>query len=185
MTIALHGQGVLVRPFEHHDVPAFAEAARESSASVGIWMPWCHDTYSEAEAQAWIDACIENVRSNSAYDLGIFSSDGKDLYGGIAINQISTRHNFGVVGYWVRTTRQRRGIATQAVKLIAAFGLGELQLTRLEIVIALANHASQGVAERAGATYEGIARNRLLIRGRPLDAAVYSFTPAAGPGQAS
>jgi RimJ/RimL family protein N-acetyltransferase len=103
--------------------------------------------------------------------------DDTALYGGISINQINVKHNFGVVGYWVRTSCQRRGIATQAVKLISEFGFKELKLTRLEIVIAEANQASQGVAERAGAVYEGIARNRLMIREHPINAAVFSLVP--------
>src|SRR5437588_791403 len=44
-----------------------------------------------------------------------------------------------------------------------------------ELVAAVDNVGSQRVAEKAGATREGILRNRLLINGRPHDAVLYSL----------
>ncbi|HYE66449.1 MAG TPA: GNAT family protein, partial [Pyrinomonadaceae bacterium] len=55
------------------------------------------------------------------------------------------------------------------------FGLEELGLQRIEIVVAVDNWASQRVAEKVGATREGILRKRLLIHGRPQDALMYSL----------
>jgi len=39
------------------------------------------------------------------------------------------------------------------------------------------NRASRRVAEALGARFEGIARNRLVVHGRPTDAAVYALVP--------
>ena len=178
MSIRIAGRGIHIRPFVESDIPAYVEAVRESVSSVGIWMPWCQDDYSERQAQAWFAHCAENISQGRTYDLGIFSDEDDGLCGGIAINQINPKHRLGVIGYWVRQSRQRRGIATAAVTAIASFGFATLELTRLEIVIADANHASRGVAHAAGAVYEGLARNRLVIRGHALDAAMYSLIPA-------
>jgi RimJ/RimL family protein N-acetyltransferase len=109
--------------------------------------------------------------------MGIFSPDGAQLYGGIAVNQINWRFNFGNIGYWVRQSCQRQGIALRAVRAIADFGFNYLKLTRLEIVVAVGNSASRGVAEKIGATFECIARNRLVLFDAPIDAAVYSLIP--------
>ncbi|TAN54527.1 MAG: N-acetyltransferase, partial [Betaproteobacteria bacterium] len=49
--------------------------------------------------------------------------------------------------------------------------------TRLEIVAPVDNQPSRGVAEKAGAVFECIARNRVVLHGRPLAAAVYSLIP--------
>jgi ribosomal-protein-serine acetyltransferase len=86
-------------------------------------------------------------------------------------------HNTGNVGYWVRESVQRQGIATQAARTMARFGFETLHLTRLEIIAAEDNCPSRAVAEKLGATFECIARNRLYVRGEPLDAAVYSLIP--------
>jgi RimJ/RimL family protein N-acetyltransferase len=79
------------------------------------------------------------------------------------------------LGYWVRQSRQEQGVATAAVRLLARHALRATDLRRLEIVIAADNHASRRVAERAGAHLEGVARHRLMLRGEPVDAAIYSL----------
>jgi ribosomal-protein-serine acetyltransferase len=48
------------------------------------------------------------------------------------------------------------GIATVAVRLIARFGFEDLDLQRLELLIAVDNAASRRVAEKVGATFEGV-----------------------------
>ena len=86
-------------------------------------------------------------------------------------------HNFANLGYWVRTSRTGQGIATAAARLVAEFGFAELRFTRLEIVAAVRNIASQRVAEKVGATREGIERNRHVVHGRIHDAVMYSLIP--------
>jgi ribosomal-protein-serine acetyltransferase len=169
--------GLCIRPFEDGDVEQFVSAVRESIATVGAWMPWCRPEYAAADALAWFAQCSANLSAAHAYDLGVFSAAGAEFYGGVSINQINRQHNFGNIGYWVRQSFQRKGIATRAVRAMAAYGFNCLKLTRLEIVAAVENGASRGVAERAGAIFECVARNRLLVNGYPMAAAVYSIVP--------
>ena len=135
-------------------------AARESVATVGPWLPWCHEGYNRHEAEAWIDTCSRNRRVGLAYEFGLFTEDETTLLGGVAINQINREHNFANLGYWVRQSRQRQGIASRAAMMMAEFGFEELGLTRLEIVVAEGNHASRRLAEQLNATFEAIAQNR-------------------------
>jgi len=173
----LIAHGLCIRPFRTGDADAFAVAVRESVATIGPWLPWCHANYSVKEARAWIGQCAVRLQMGVAYDLGIFSEPDDALVGGVAINQIDALHNTGNLGYWVRESRQRQGVATRAARLAAAFAFDRLTLTRIEIVCAEGNHASRGVAEKIGATFECIARNRLVVGGKPVAAAVYSLIP--------
>jgi ribosomal-protein-serine acetyltransferase len=166
-----------IRPFAEGDVAAFVEAVHESVKTVGVWMPWCVATYSEADARLWFAQCLANLRANTAYDLGIFSSTGAELYGGISINQINVNHKMGNIGYWVRQSHQGKGIATRAVRCIAGYGFSQLKLTRLEIVAAEKNLPSRAVAQKVGAVLECIAPNRLVVKQRAIAAAVYSMLP--------
>ena len=174
---ALVAGNLCVRPFIAADAPAFAAAARESAASLHDWMPWCHADYSVDEAQAWIALCEQNWRAGVAWDVGIFRAADNTLLGGIGLNQINRLHNYGNIGYWVRASEQRKGIASEAVRMMAGFGFAEVGLTRLEIFAAENNHASRGVALKAVAQFECLARNRLVLRGKPYLAAMYSFVP--------
>jgi RimJ/RimL family protein N-acetyltransferase len=166
-----------VGPFRKGDAAAFARAARESAASLSTWMPWCHPEYGEGEAHAWIALCAANLRDGLAWDMGIFSADRNTLIGGIGINQINRLHNYGNIGYWVRSSRQNRGIATRAARMIACFGFETLRLTRLEILAVEGNDASRRVALKAGAQFECMARNRLVLRGQARDAALHALLP--------
>ena len=68
-------------------------------------------------------------------------------------------------------------MATSATFLLARFGFDELKLNRIEIVVAIENKPSQRVAEKAGATQEGVLRKRLVVRDRVYDAVMYSLIP--------
>lgn len=173
----LLSRDLCIRPFQRSDGPEFVAAALESLSTVGLWMTWCHEHFTLKDAEAWFDVCRRNLESDSAFDLGSFASDGRKLLGGIAINQLNRRQNFGNIGYWVRQSCQRQGVATRAAQAITEYGFGQLKLTRLEIVAPERNAPSRRVAEKVGAVFECIARNRVMVHGKPQPAAIYSLVP--------
>ena len=166
---------ICLRPFEKRDVPAFVEAVRESHATVGRWMNWCRSDYSIADAEIWFALAGKNLQEGTAYEVGVFTADGKILLGGVGLNQFNRHHNFCNLGYWVRESRQGQGVATRASRALAEFGFRELKLARIEIVVAQGNLSSQRVAQKIGASFECVARKRLVIAGRSQAAAVYSL----------
>ena len=170
----------MLRPNAVEFSPHLYAAAMESLATVGRWMPWCHPERTEAEGLEWYRTCEENWRSGAEYEFSAFTQSGEYLGAG-GLNQFNRVHNFANLGYWVRESRQREGIAVKAANLIAEFGFRAIGLARIEIVVAEENHPSRRVAERLGATFEGIARRRILIHGASIDAAMYSLIPNAGP----
>jgi len=169
---------ITVREFEPHDAPEFALACRESIATVGKWMPWCHSGYTPAEALDWITICERAFKAGTSYDLGLFRNSDALLLGSIAINDLDRDNRIGNIGYWVRESQQNQGYALPAVELIKAYGFHHLQLERLEIVVLAENTASRRVAEKSGAEFECIAKSRLFHDGCAKPAAIYSFTDA-------
>ena len=168
---------ILIRPFQHSDANQFVEAVLESLQTVGIYMPWAIASYSIDNALTWFDACAIARDASSAYEFGIFSHSDGQLLGGCGLNQINRRHNFCNLGYWVRESAQRQGVATKAIKLLADFAFGELKFTRLEIIIAEANISSERAAQKSGAIYECTARNRISDGSYLLPAKIYSLVP--------
>ena len=100
------------------------------------------------------------------------------MIGSVAINQVSQLNQMANLGYWVREGYTGRGIAALAARAAASFAFSRTGLTRLEIVAQAGNLRSQRVAEKAGATLECLARNRLVFHGEPRDAKVFSLVPA-------
>lgn len=175
--LPLRGEHFQLRPFRASDEAQFVMAVRESMPTLGVWMPWARTDYSVCDAQEWFARCKFMMEEGSAYDVGVFSPDGREFYGGVAINQIREEDNLGNLGYWIRQSKQHQGLASGAATMMACHGFHALGLTRLEIVAAEANLASRAVAVKIGAEFECIARNRLILHGRPVAAAVYSLVP--------
>jgi RimJ/RimL family protein N-acetyltransferase len=169
--------GLELRPFEDRDADAFTAAVLESVETVGRWMPWCHGAYTSADALAWFAACRSALQAGTAFELGIFSAEDHTLLGGAGLNQINNQHAMCNLGYWVRQSRHRQGIASRTVQALLPLAFTPLALQRVEIVVAEDNHASVGVARKAGAQFECLARNRLQIHGKAVAASVFSLIP--------
>jgi RimJ/RimL family protein N-acetyltransferase len=125
----------------------------------------------------WLESRAATWAQGDEFDFAVLDASDKSLLGGCALNDINRTHNFANLGYWVRTSRTGQGVATAAARLVAEFGFAELRFTRLEIVAAVGNIASQRVAEKVGATREGLERNRHVVHGRIHDAVMYSLIP--------
>jgi len=175
-SIGLEWAAITMRPYCDDDAPLLFAAASESVETVGRWMPWCHADYAESDSVAWVKRSHACWQSGEEYSFAMFDR-ARHYVGGAGLNHFNRDHNFANLGYWVRQSRQRAGFAVAAVRCLATFGFETLRLTRLEIVAAVDNIASRRVAEKAGAKFECIARNRLVIHGAPVAAAIYSLIP--------
>jgi ribosomal-protein-serine acetyltransferase len=168
---------LLLRPWRPEDAPALIEAVHESLESVGRWLPWCHAGYDLEEARAWVAHCRDGWTADEHFAFGIFDRDSGALIGSVGLNQRNRVHRRAALGYWVRQSRQGRGIAWRAARRAARFGFQALGLVRIEIVMLPDNHASRRTAELAGARFEAVARHRLWVRDQARDAAVYALLP--------
>jgi RimJ/RimL family protein N-acetyltransferase len=159
---------------EPGDGEPILEAVRETLPELCRWMTWCHPGHSEADALRWISSQAQARESGSAFEFLIVGGSGR-LLGVCGINAINHENRFANLGYWVRTSESRRGVAVNAVKLLASWVFEHTNLQRLEIVAAVGNEPSQRVAEKAGALREGTLRSRLCIHGAYHDAVMHSI----------
>ncbi len=166
----------LLRPYTDADAAQMSQAVRESTATVGRWMTWAKPDFSEYDAICWFAQCNAARASGAAHEFGIFALDGQFI-GGCGLNQIATANKFCNLGYLVRQSAQRRGVAIAATLALRDFAFQSLGLARVEIVVAEGNEASLGVARKTGAVYECLAKNRLQIHVQAVAAHVFSFTP--------
>lgn len=167
-----------LRPYVASDAAAFAAAVRESIAELAPWMMWASANYTEQEALDWFALCDAGRANGTAYEFGIFRADGVSVVGGAGLNQLNKVNGISNLGYWVRRSAQRQGAASAAVSTLSMHAFTELQLSRVEIVVADGNAASLAVARKSGAVYECLARNRLRLHGAAVAAHVFSLIPA-------
>ena len=164
-----------MRRYREADADLLYEAAVASVPEMFEFLLWCHPGYTRQDATDWLSAIETNWEKDSTYSFAIFDKDGSGFHGGCEINRVD-EHRVGNLGYWVKTPSTGKGVATEASIHLARFGMRELGLQRIEIIMSVENAASQAVAESVGARFEGILRSRLLLHGRPHDARVYSIT---------
>ena len=175
---SIHFAGLTLRPYSDLDAEEFTSAVLESVESVGRWMSWCSADYSIDRALEWFADCRNKQAAGSAYEYGIFCQATGKFLGGAGLNEIRPQHKFCNLGYWIRQSEQRKGIASRCVKALSTQAFRELGLHRVEIVVAVGNVASEGVAIKSGALRESIARNRLYIHGKPVSAHIFSLVPS-------
>jgi RimJ/RimL family protein N-acetyltransferase len=171
------GNTVFLRTFDDADVDEFDRAVAESKTTLQRWLSWCHPHYSRADAEAWVLSRADSMASGGEHSFLICARDTQQILGGVGMTPVSVQHRIGNLGYWVRDSAQRGGVATEAAGLIARYGLESMALTRIEIVVLPDNTASRKVAEKTGAVYEGILKNRLVLHDQALDACMYTITP--------
>ena len=176
-TQPLRFDGMVLRPWTRNDARSMAEAVRESVATVGRWMDWCHPGFGVRDAIDWADACADSLAQGKACEFGLFDERSGRLVGGAGLNQFNTSHRVCNLSYWVRQSAQGQGIATRAARSLAGYGFSVLGFQRIEIVVAEGNEPSLAVALKLGAQFECLARNRLMIRGKPVSAWVQSLLP--------
>ena len=174
MSIVMRAHDVTLRPYAVADAPEICQAVHESLKELMPWMPWCHPDYSLHDSRTWLENQVKAFQAGMAFEFAIVSNDGRYL-GGCGVNDIGQANRRGNIGYWVRTTEARRGVATAAVRLAYQWAMENTNLIRLEILIAVGNTASQRVAEKAGAVREGILRKRLVLHDEAHDAVMFSL----------
>lgn len=168
---------IRIRRYELDDAASVVEAVWESLTDLQPWMPWCHSEYSIVDSRSWLEMQVPAFDAGAAFEFAIVSTGG-DYLGGCGLNQIDKNNNRANLGYWVRSTATRRGVATAAVRLLHEWAFRNTDLVRLEIVVATDNAASQRVADKSGAVREGILRRRVLLHGVAHDATMFAFTRA-------
>lgn len=169
---------LLFRPYRPEDAEALYQAARESAGEgFSEWMPWCHADYSPEESRSYAHSRPAAWERGEDYSLAVFDPHTGDLVAGCGLNQLSHEHGFANLGYWVRRSRWGRGIAVGCIRAASRLAFEQLGLGRVEIVVAVGNESSRRAAEKSGAWYEGVLRNRLVLHGARHDAWMFSHIP--------
>lgn len=146
---ALHGPMVTLRRFRLDDAPAVRVAIASSFETLRQWMPWAQVPPTEESVLAFLVPAAEQFGGTSAADFAIILREAGQYVGSCGM---MPRIGPGAVeiGYWVHTAFHRRGIASEAARLVTNAALAVPGITSVEIHCDEANIASQGVARSLG-----------------------------------
>jgi RimJ/RimL family protein N-acetyltransferase len=175
--VQLTDGSITLRPYRLSDAEPLYEVVRESLPELLPWMPWAYPDYSLKDSRKWIESCARTWAKGKEYNFVIIDSKDGSLLGGCGLNQVRRRARFANLGYWVSSKYTGQGVATASALLVARFGFDELGFNRIEIGAAASNAASLRVAEKIGASREGIQKRKITFRDKVYDRQVFSLTP--------
>lgn len=177
MRTEIIGDGLRLRAFRADDVQPLHDAVSESIPEVAPFETWCHPGYSLDEAKDYVTWWIQAWERRRAFNYVIEDGASLDFLGSCGVHEVSDEHRHAMLGYWVRTSETRRGIATRAARLVAAAAFADLQFLRISIGVPVANAPSHRVAAKLGAKQEGVLRQELVLPSGPSDVVLYSILP--------
>ena len=139
----------IIRRYKADDVHGFFEAVIESKSELAKWLPWCHENYSIEESEQWILEMVPKIwDAKIGHEFIIIESETNEVIGGCCLEQLNLKTKEANIGYWIRTSRTNRGIATHACHFLLNFGFNELGLKRIHVIPSIENPASRQVAEK-------------------------------------
>ena len=169
---------VEIEPLTSKHIDAALHAAHESVEDVYPWMEWCRPGLQRSDVASMVSALEDAAAKGEAYAFAAVDSATGAFLGQLTLNRIDRANRFANLNCWVRSSKKGRGKATQASKLVCHYGVEKLGLERIGILIAEGNVTSQRVAEKLGATPEGILRNAIRLHDRQMNATQYSIIPS-------
>jgi len=171
------GEKFRLIPYDVSFSESLFEAVEESRAELLRWTSWCSAEYSMEDSRRWLQSRERYRFEGRAYDFAVTDAKTGELVGGCGIERIERENRIGRLYYWVRNSRRRQGAASEAAQAVAAFGLNNLQLIRLEAIVSENNLIGQRVAEKIGASREIRLRNRVILSGKIHHAYLFAMFP--------
>ncbi|MFC8296644.1 GNAT family N-acetyltransferase [Micromonospora orduensis] len=154
-----------LRPMEEQDLDALVRTCRDPETIRWTTVP---DPYDHADARWYQDHCRELWARGDAACFAI--ADPDDRYAGSIDLRLSPADPLlADVGFMTAPTARGRGYMPAALLALSAWGFTALGLARIEWKAHVGNNASHRVAEKAGFSFEGIARGGIPHRGGRAD----------------
>ena len=172
--VTLHGSRVVLREHADTDLDSILAYARDEI--VARYVPWEPNT--EEGAKAFLDSVFSDARQTPrvSYELAIVERATDLVVGTARIGIESVAHPRADIGYVLRRDRWGEGFATEAARLLLAFGFDELGMRRIWATSHPDNVASARVLEKIGMSYEGRIRDHLFVKGAWRDSLAYAIT---------
>ncbi len=157
------------------DVEAIFEACQDPEVPRWTGVP---SPYTRENAVQWIERTVEEreLKRTQAFVAELAG----EFAASCSLMELDRAPGYGEIGYWVAEPARRKGVASRAVLLLKAFGVQELGLTRIELLVHEDNLPSRKTAARAGFT-DGTDERRPAPRSAtpgPANHVVYAWSAA-------
>jgi len=164
-----------LRCYSPADAPLLAAAVTESVTHLLPFMEWA-----AAEPEP-LEVKVERLRrfrrqfdADQEYVYGIFDPAETRLLGGTGLHARPSGSALEI-GYWVRSSAIRQGLATEAAAALTRVGFEICGVTRMEIHCSVHNLASASVPRKLGYVHEATRRRLSYYNGGPDDSMIWTM----------
>jgi len=152
------------------DAPSIAIAGDD--AETQKWLP-LPTPYTLDDAKRFIDEIAPaTLKAGTGIVFAIEHENG--FVGCIDVKRAEWLNGICEIGYWTMPEHRGRGFMSQALELLSKWVLLEQDFVRVEVRVAVENHASQRVAEKVGLIREGVARQAGRVHDGRVDLVIFS-----------
>jgi RimJ/RimL family protein N-acetyltransferase len=124
-------------------------------------------------SRQWLDTYEAGRATGTMEAFAIVDDDGSFL--GVAVSPwIDGEGLTAELGMAIASTARGRGVATEALRQLIAWGFSELGFMRLEALISIENDASKRLVEKCGFVREGVLRSLHVKQGVREDTELWS-----------
>lgn len=157
---------LVLRPFRLDDAVRVRELANTREiADMTLNIPY---PYPEGGAEKWIGSHPTSWSAGTGAVWAMTLPTDDQLVGAIGL-RIEPEHRRAELGYWIGVPFWGRGYATEASRVVVAWGFDAADLHRISAHYLPGNTASRRVMEKIGMQEEGLLRALVWKDDRPLD----------------
>jgi ribosomal-protein-serine acetyltransferase len=131
------------------------------------WMTWVDNIKSPEDQFRNLEKRADSARGD------YYIKYRGELVGAAGFVDVSAKHNYGEIGFFIAQNMQGHGIVSRAVKMLEKFFF-DAGGNRIQICMDIDNLPSENIAKRLGYVYEGTHRGAFMLYGEPRDIQVYS-----------
>lgn len=123
----------------------------------------------------WIRNTLDGFSKRESMTWALIPIGDDAAIGECCLWKFGPDHRCAELGYELHAAHWHRGLMTEALSAVLAYGFNEMELHRIEANPLAYNAASQRVLLRLGFRHEGTLRQRIPFRGRFEDQAYYGL----------
>lgn len=150
---------LLIRPCAPGDGKGVYEAQLESVGVMRPWMTWAREEMSLEKTEQGCREAHLRFLSREDLRLNLYDRATGEFVGGSGLHRVDWEHRLFEIGYWIRSSRARQGLITEAVNGLTRYAFAALAARRVAIHCNPENLRSKAVPERLGFALEGVHRN--------------------------
>jgi len=163
----------VLRQITHNDAEAYLEYMQDED--VIRYVPEECIPRNEKRVKEEIDYSIDLYRYKRSIYWALARRDNNRLIGSCGFNYWNRDHARTEISYDLHKKYWGKGIMSQTVKAVLAFGFSRMDLHRVEATVTPTNKASFRLLRKMGFQKEGVLREQKLLHGKFHDAIILSL----------